>query len=176
MCIQFKPSDSIDIRIKRNIVELLHRITFISGFLIVAYCSLMCLLSFWGSLDDMQKFKGLGFDYSFTYYLNKNSFPDSTWKFLLVFIEFMSYTKYYHRARRKKRDYGGAWIFTAIFVVHIILLLHTINLTIPTTPPYISTDGIKRSLLLFIRGTAIQSTLYILSFTIHLILSPWLEG
>ena len=99
-----------------------HRIACGTGRLMMALALFYCGLSFAGAMQDMRKFGGLGFSYSFGHYLEENDFRHSLWPLLCVTAEFALYL-----TQRTKRT----WFFAAMLVLHTGLWIHAMVLSAP---------------------------------------------
>ena len=155
--------------IKCRLSSILHRITLLLGFLIAVYYLFMCVFSIRGALNDMRKFEGLGFSYSFWSYLCNNRFIDNIWKFALITFEYVLYTVLYHRISRKQYIQISVAYFVVMLVYHLILLLSVNYSVLPIIPPYIAENGFSLSDGIFLGIAAIQAVMYAVTFclTVH---------
>ena len=104
-----------------------HRIACGTGLLMMALALFYCGLSVAGTVQDMRKFGGLGFSYTFVHYLKENDFGHSLWLLLWVMAEVVLYV-----SRRPQRT----WLFAAMLVLHTGLWIHAMVLSVPAGVGY----------------------------------------
>lgn len=154
------PKDSI----RRDAVSGLHLVACVFSMLIIIYYMLMCIASFFGALDDMRKFGGLGFSYPIQHYLNINSFGKSIARFLAVIGEFLLYIILYRRIKKVKLHWIGMWCMAAMLLLHTAMCIYAIALDMPKSPPYIAENGVGRDFCVFAYLTGIQAIVYFILY------------
>lgn len=101
-----------------------HRLVCTLCGLVAVFCLLGCIVSLNFALADAHKFKGLGFNHPFHYYLIDNQFPEDVVMCLLVFAEFLHYIRQYRKAVEFMPVRGMIWCFIGMLVLHGIIWWH----------------------------------------------------
>lgn len=92
------------------------------GLMMMALAVFYCGLSVSGALQNMRKFSGLGFSYSFAHYLKENDFGRSLWPLLCVTAEFALYWLWGQNRPR---------LFAFLLALHTGLWIHAMILSAP---------------------------------------------
>lgn len=154
------------VMIKYALCSVLHRISLALGLLITMYYFLVCVFSINGAFDDMRKYEGLGFSYSFYTYLCNNGFIDNIWKFVLFAFEYVLYILLHHRMSRMQHIRVSVLYFLGMSTIHLIMVLGANYAVLPITPPYITEGGFSLSDGIFLGIAAIQAVIYTAAFVL----------
>lgn len=101
-----------------------HRVMCTLSIMLAVYWLFMCILSVLGALQDMEKYGGLGFSYSFWFYLCRNRFLVHVGCFLCMTIELLLYSVQYRYANQKKPIWISIWYFSFMLILHTAAWLH----------------------------------------------------
>lgn len=146
---------------------IIHWVTLIFCTLLVLWFLLMCYFAFSGAWDDFEKFKDLGFSYSFWHHLFQNSFFEQLIFFICLGVELMLYCLQYHWLSAWKTGKLSIWYFSAVFLLHIILVVYASSLALPAAPPYDSGDYPAAYFRHFANTTVLPAALYFLSYLLR---------
>ena len=145
-----------------------HRFCCTINTLIVIYYLLMCYFSFSSALDDMNKYRKLGFSHSFSHYLIENALLKNLCFFVPALAEFFLFL-FLYRHTGKRKDNRRIIFYSCLFVFfHTSILLHGVSLDFPQSPPYVTTDGIGKDYYDFACITGFQSVLNLISHLVHI--------
>lgn len=161
------PSDRLGNSKRPDFLSLFHRVTCVFGVLITAYYLLMCISSFTSAMDDMRKYGGLGFSYSFPYYLIRNSFPKTMGMALPVTTEFLIYVMLCRGKDQKKSHRGEVTYFSILLVFHVVIWLYVNSLDFPESPPYITEEGVTIDYCVFASITMLQTVVYFVLYLLR---------
>lgn len=135
--------------------------------LLFMYCLLRCIATLDGTINDFNKYRDLGFSYTFHYHLQNNGFYREVIPFSGVGMEWLHYLLQYRRVKQKKKNAGGIWIFGILLVVHIAMWLHAGTLSLPDLPDWELVELPVVQYRRFSNMTVFPSVVYFVMYVLH---------
>lgn len=152
---------------KAEFLRKLHVAACVFGGLLCRYWLLRCYAGFSSAWDDFEKFRDLGFSYTFQYHLEKELVYRDVIVFACAGIEWLLYFLQYRRVERKKKTTGAAWVFFLFFAVHIAMWLYAKTLPYPNGPPFEEAVLAAAYFRLVANRRILPSTMYFVSYLLR---------
>lgn len=109
---------------KADLLTRAHDVICVLSVLLASRHLLTCIFAIPAAWQDMNKFRDLGADYPFNYYLAEYNLPEHLSFFLCIVVELLIFIILFRRAARQNTFWGSVLYFGIMLVLHEVLWLY----------------------------------------------------